>query len=153
MFIIFVFHFFLFFIFRAFHFLGLEVKHRFFLMKYSVGRFWNLGISQFLHFFISHLVISCHIYLPHTSLSPPDTCLSSRHMSLPQTHVSPPETCLSPRDMSLPHEHVSPPRTCLSLAQICLPAIEERSGRVKKAKIGPNIYCFFQIWPMTKEGF
>ena len=41
----------------------------------------------------------------------------------------------SPQGIELLHRAKS-----LSMAQISLPAIEERSGRVKKAKIGPNMF-------------
>ena len=45
---------------RAFIFLGLEVKHMFFLVKSLVGRFGNLGVFQFFHFFTFSIFIFFH---------------------------------------------------------------------------------------------
>ena len=41
-------------------------------------------------------------------------------------------------NVSLPEPDMSPWRRHVSMAQISLPAREERLGRFKKAKIGPN---------------
>jgi len=51
-------------------------------------------------------------------------------VSLPEHGASPQGQCVSPRARQL------------SMAPMSLPAIEERSGRFKKAKIGPNMFFF-----------
>ena len=60
--------------------------------------------------------------------------LHRAHVSLPGMEP------LHRANVSLPEPDMSPRRRHVSMAQISLPAREERPGRVKKSKIGPNMF-------------
>ena len=154
------FPFFQFFCFRDLSFFGLFIcwsRSKTYVFPYEIFgweifEFRDFSVFPFFPFSFFPFFSPRHMSLPQTHVSHPETCLSASDMSPPQRHVPPPETCLSPRHMSPPQTHVSSPDTCLcprdmslrqrhvSMAQISLPAIEERSGRVQKAKIGPNMF-------------